>query len=78
MLALVDADVQAEGCYIHEDGSYGCDPASDGTYNSQCASELALTVTEAVVIGRIRKIRKVFGDGSTPASSSSAGAASRT
>ena len=43
--ALADADVEAEGCYIDEDGTYVCNAASDGTDNDECASELALTVT---------------------------------
>jgi hypothetical protein len=39
------SDVQAEGCYIdQQSSSYGCDPTTDGTDHSVCASQLRLTV----------------------------------
>ena len=39
------SDVQAEGCYIDQhSSSYGCDPTTDGTDHSVCASQLRLTV----------------------------------
>eukprot|EP01045_Picozoa_sp_COSAG04_P020762 COSAG04_NODE_2162_length_4649_cov_8.389231_4_plen_179_part_00 len=44
VVALADADVEAEGCWI-EGGTYNCQRVSDGTDNGRCASELALTVT---------------------------------
>lgn len=39
------ADVQADGCFIDDDGTYGCQPTSDGMHNARCASQLQLTVT---------------------------------
>lgn len=40
------ADVQAEGCQVNLEGSYGCHSNSDGTDNSACDSVLQLTVTQ--------------------------------
>lgn len=38
-------DVQADGCYIHDDDTFGCQQSSVGLYNNVCGTEVRLTVT---------------------------------